>query len=396
MIAIILVFFTVSQGITFRLLIESEQYSKGAASLIEKSTNPEKYAESVMRSWRAIPEDVRKHPESAEFKAYYEDITKQEEYRRILDILKAFYNTASVDDIYFGIYDKETSSLIFVADPDYDNPRDAVGQYEVVNDNEITAALDSDSESISYVDYTKKNGLLITGGFKVRDDDGNVVGHILVDISLGNIIRQTVRYVIRFGILMTLIGFLLAYFMSRHMRKMISNPINTIAKTAEQYTVDKMAGVEHSHYFSDITIRNGDEIENLWLVMKEMEEDLNQYEERLTKVTTEKERINTELALATKIQADTLPNVFPPFPDHQEFNIFATMKPAKEVGGDFYDFFLVDDDHLALVIADVSGKGIPAALFMMISKLLIKNHTMTIEDPAKVLEVVNDQICANN
>ena len=71
-----------------------------------------------------------------------------------------------------------------------------------------------------------------------------------------------------------------------------------------------------------------------------------------------------------------LPNIFPPFPDRSEFDIYATMTPAKEVGGDFYDFFMIDDDHLALVIADVSGKGVPASLFMMVSKTLIKNQLM--------------------
>jgi sigma-B regulation protein RsbU (phosphoserine phosphatase) len=91
-----------------------------------------------------------------------------------------------------------------------------------------------------------------------------------------------------------------------------------------------------------------------------------------------------------------LPHFFPPFPDREEFDIYASMDPAKEVGGDFYDFFLIDDDHLAVVIADVSGKGIPAALFMMGSKILVQNYAMTGMSPGKVLEAVNRQICANN
>ena len=103
-----------------------------------------------------------------------------------------------------------------------------------------------------------------------------------------------------------------------------------------------------------------------------------------------------ELALATRIQADMLPNIFPAFPERDEFDVYASMNPAKEVGGDFYDFFLVDDDHLALVMADVSGKGIPAALFMMVSKILVQNYTMTGRSPKQVLEMVNSQICQNN
>ena len=91
-----------------------------------------------------------------------------------------------------------------------------------------------------------------------------------------------------------------------------------------------------------------------------------------------------------------LPNIFPAFPERDEFDIYATMTPAKEVGGDFYDFFMIDDDHLGMVMADVSGKGVPAALFMMMSKILVNNFAMMGGSPAKVLEQVNAQICKNN
>ena len=111
-------------------------------------------------------------------------------------------------------------------------------------------------------------------------------------------------------------------------------------------------------------------------------------------ITAEKERMGTELSLAKRIQTDMLPGIFPAFPCRSDFDIFASMTPAKEVGGDFYDFFLIDDDHLALVIADVSGKGVPAALFMMGSMIRIKNSVEDGLSPAKALEKVNDQICA--
>ena len=91
-----------------------------------------------------------------------------------------------------------------------------------------------------------------------------------------------------------------------------------------------------------------------------------------------------------------LPSIFPAFPERPEFDIHASMDPAKEVGGDFYDFFMIDDDHLAMVIADVSGKGVPAALFMMSSKILINDHALMGGSPAEILERVNKQVCANN
>lgn len=114
------------------------------------------------------------------------------------------------------------------------------------------------------------------------------------------------------------------------------------------------------------------------------------------KLTETSARIGTELALAEKIQEDMLPNLFPAFPERSEFDLYASMNPAKEVGGDFYDFFMIDDDHLGLVIADVSGKGIPAAMFMMFTKNIIANNTMLGKSPAKALMDANEAICANN
>ena len=107
----------------------------------------------------------------------------------------------------------------------------------------------------------------------------------------------------------------------------------------------------------------------------------------------EKERIGAELSLAARIQHSALPKEFP---ERKEFDLFASMTPAKEVGGDFYDFFMIDDDHLGLVIADVSGKGVPAALFMMLSSNLIRNAAAGETSPASILQKVNGQICARN
>ena len=142
--------------------------------------------------------------------------------------------------------------------------------------------------------------------------------------------------------------------------------------------------------------RTNDEIEILAESFASLSQRAKDYISEITRITAEKERIGTELALATQIQADMLPNIFPAFPDRAEFDVYATMDPAKEVGGDFYDFFLIDADHLGLVIADVSGKGVPAALFMMIAKTLVQNTVMNGYSPAAALQMVNEQVCANN
>ena len=104
----------------------------------------------------------------------------------------------------------------------------------------------------------------------------------------------------------------------------------------------------------------------------------------------------TELDMATKIQASMLPSIFPAFPEREEFDLYASMDPAKEVGGDFYDFFMIDDNHIGMVMADVSGKGVPAALFMMISKTIVQNFAMLGIGAADVLNKANDALCAQN
>ena len=118
--------------------------------------------------------------------------------------------------------------------------------------------------------------------------------------------------------------------------------------------------------------------------------------DKYEKQQKENSRIETELTMASSIQADMLPNIYPAFPEREEFDIFASMDPAKEVGGDFYDFFLVDDDHLCILIADVSGKGVPAALFMMASMIILANNASLGKSPAQILTDTNTAICSNN
>ena len=146
-------------------------------------------------------------------------------------------------------------------------------------------------------------------------------------------------------------------------------------------------------------IKTGDEIESLSTTFNAMTDELQNYIKNLNAVTAERERMAAELDVAKNIQQSMLPREFPPFPDKTEFEIYATMEAAKEVGGDFYDFYMADENHLVVTIADVSGKGIPAALFMMTSKTVLKNFVMmanTADDLAAAMTLANQQLCQNN
>ena len=176
-------------------------------------------------------------------------------------------------------------------------------------------------------------------------------------------------------------------------------PIMELKNAGLQFIERENMELDHApDYFGNLELFTGDEIEDLWVTMQDLEINIVTSVRSLKRITAEKERIDTELSVATKIQSDMLPKTFPAFPGRKEFDVFSTMTPAKEVGGDFYDFFLIDDDHLALVMADVSGKGVPAALFMVISRTIIKNATLSgnYNGPGEILHDVNNMLCEGN
>lgn len=146
----------------------------------------------------------------------------------------------------------------------------------------------------------------------------------------------------------------------------------------------------------NLSMNTGDEIGDLALAFNKMTQDLKTYIKNLRDTTVEKERIESELKIAHSIQNSMLPRIFPPFPDRNEIDIFASMEPAKDVGGDFFDFFFIDDRKLCFVIADVSGKGVPAALFMVITKTLIKNQALLGMPAEDIMTTVNSLLCADN
>ena len=218
------------------------------------------------------------------------------------------------------------------------------------------------------------------GAIKAHSDETFAAVQTKMTGKFATLIRWTLLAIA----VLAIIAAAIAYFISGTITKPIVRLTNTVKNTGDG-EFDKK---------SDIHTR--DEVGDLARGFNKMQDNLKRYTENLKTVTAEKERIGAELNVATKIQEDMLPRIFPPFPQKTEIGIFASMDPAKEVGGDFYDFFLIDENHLALVIADVSGKGVPAALFMVISKTLIKNRAMQGGTPAQILADVNNQLCEGN
>lgn len=185
------------------------------------------------------------------------------------------------------------------------------------------------------------------------------------------------------------VGLLLLFLVVLLIARSITGPLRKMAQATA-----KVAGGDLDIDLSDI--KSGSEIGQLAESFTHMSRDLKKYIQDLTETTAVKERIESELNIAAQIQKSILPSTFPPFPEHQEFALHALMEPAREVGGDFYDFFLLDDDRLALIIADVSGKGVPAALFMMVGRTLLKSIARQGKSPAAVLAEANNLLCQGN
>ena len=184
----------------------------------------------------------------------------------------------------------------------------------------------------------------------------------------------------------------------RSIEKKVTRPIQLLDNVLEEYTAHEEDGLDSETAVSRCRpYRYGyGEVSSLTRTFVNMVGEIDNYTENLKQVTAEKGRISAELDVASKIQRSMLPSIFPPFPDRPMIDLYASMTPAKEVGGDFYDFYLIDEDHLVLTIADVSGKGVPASLFMVISKTLLKNYAQTGASPKDILTFVNHQLCQNN
>lgn len=233
-------------------------------------------------------------------------------------------------------------------------------------------------------------GYNYTGISVITDENGKAIAEIQYILDMSKVRAHLNSFLIN----MLLIAFavigltILAYIF--FVGRVVTKPIGKLAAFTKNITE---TGVFENQR---ISLKTGDEIEQLGNSFNYMLEKLESYIANLSRVTAEKERIGAELDIAKNIQASMLPCIFPAFPERREFDIYATMDPAKEVGGDFYDFFMVDERHLAIVMADVSGKGVPAALFMVIGKTLINDHTVPGKDLGEVFTEVNNMLCESN
>jgi len=249
-----------------------------------------------------------------------------------------------------------------------------------------------------YVNDTDLYGYQMTGYKPILTSDGEGVGMLALDLSMDEIKSNLNRYLIIMAVAAVALLALFLVVLLTLLGRNVIRPVTRLAMSVRDFVKNSEEAGEDPEKltYEQVPVKTGDEIELLSNSISDMTRDLKDYMVNLKTVVGEKERIGAELDLATNIQVSMLPCIFPAFPGRPEIDIHATMTPAKEVGGDFYDYFFVDDDHLMVVIADVSGKGVPAALFMVIAKTLIKNNALAGMQPSEVFTRTNDQLCENN
>lgn len=333
------------------------------------------------------------------FEEYLATGQTDSDYERIQARLDALVVSGSCNFIYVAkIDDSDYMTTTYIYDAV--NPATGFDRYELGFKQqdmdpqymeELKHILNTGGRAEKYLYSYSESGAHTTAGLAVKDSHGNIVAVLGVEKAmtvLENARSAYVRHVALIAAIVTAAAFTVYFLWLNHM---LIRPVAEITMEAKRFAdnSDKPAEILTA-------LNNPYEIGVLAASVQKMEFDIKKYIENLTLVTAEKERIGAELDVAADIQKSMLPCIFPAFPEREEADIYAMMKPAKEVGGDFYDFFMVDEGHLAIVMADVSGKGVPAALFMVIGKTLIKDHTRPGRNLGEVFTEVNKLLCESN
>lgn len=358
----------------------------------------------LINIYESLPSDVAADPKSDEYHEYFRALESDARYEKMLSIIRDITEYQDVSAMSLNVFDEDASRLLYVLDTREDSRHRFPGSYRTLKGEVLWNSLaNGKSENTQYIvlesESTGTRNLISWSYTAVYTSESGEDYDVLImtEVDMAAVARREHVFLLQYLIMILALTVVLDFIIVMRMRRNVVEPLNTMAKAAKTFADNADDPDDESQAFGSINVHTGDEIEKLADSLKAMEADRTRKTRDLIALNTEKERLNAELSVAAQIQNDALPSVFPPFPGRNEFEIYAMMEPAKEVGGDFYDFILLDDDHLMITIDDVSGKGIPGALFMMTSKSLIANLVRLYpDDPALVLKKLNEQICENN
>lgn len=328
---------------------------------------------------------------------YYKTKAKDDNYRSAYEDLQKLKDLQDVEYLYVFVPDEKKMTYIYDVYIPGDNASliSDLGDTEYYTNqevaDEILGVFREGKATSKFVFADDRYGYLASAYAPIFDSNGNVCALLGVDILLGSILSSVNHYVVYTYIAIFTFVFLFLSLLWFVVRKTMVVPIEKLSDSAKAF-VENGEKIK----FKGIDVKASGEIKLLSDSFNKMAADLGVYIENLATATSEKERIKTELNVARRLQRAILPNTFPAYPNRSEFDIYALMRSARRVGGDFYDFFLLGEDKLAVVIADVSGKGIPAALLMMSARTIIKNQVMIAREFSEIMDIVNNQVCENN
>ena len=326
-----------------------------------------------------------------------------EEYARTKRILDAYCHRMSVSLIYVIDVDQTDYERFVSVFNSVDNtvddsnyvPWEIGHKRETTNEeyrNNYEALYAKEKEYATIYRLRPGNGLKphITTIVPVTNSKGDVAALLCIQRLIHELEKAIIRFMLHIVVIVLIMGALASHLAAKSLAKWVFIPIKRVSDEASRFARENTKGEE----LGDVS--RFEEIDTLSRSIDKMETDMVNYIENLTAYTAERERIGMELSFAKNIQHSSLPAKFPAFPDRTDFDIYAYMKPAREVGGDFYNFRLLDDDHLAMWIGDVSDKGVPAALFMMAINIVINNRASMGGTPAEIMAFVNNNICEHN
>ncbi len=353
--------------------------------------------------YESIPEDIRSDSLDPDYLSRFDKI-KTPEYIELRQLLQKLAVESDVKWIDLRIMDEESGRTIFLMDSEERTDRrfsagfweDTASLVHTFGEDEILSGEANYFPMVAQmIGKQPESARQFCAYAPFYDPNGDIIGYIGVGEVLGSYSDDLANFRIIYIVIMVLFLIVVEMVATIMIHYLIVKPIRKLTKAAKKYNAleDKS---KNRHIFDSQEIRTHDEIRFLARSMSELESDISQYITDLTAVTAEKERVSAELDVGARIQSSMLPESLVGYAGDRDFEISSFIKPAKEVGGDCYDYFVIDEDHVGLVIADVSGKGVPAALFMVIVKTLIKNTGLEEISPVCVVEKVNRQLCENN
>ena len=373
-----------------------------SAQLDETKVNAK--TEEILDIYDALPVSEKDEQLSKEARRMFQT-TIDEDFYEIQDQMDDLRKQSTLYSTFIAALDPDTNRMIYLIDSDETESFCFPGTWDIysadnidrlingIRPNKLERTFGVKENVQAIVSDLKQYGVRCTGA-QTLYTKGKYTVVLCVDNSIEEVVNMSRMFLVLFILLLLIVAAITSALIVRRLRARVIKPINQMAEAARAYTEDRNSKTRH---FEHLQIDAGDEIAHLSNTMKEMESEIAEYIENIRRITAEEERINTELDLAGRIQSGAVHEKFPVYPDRKEFDVYATMIPAKQVGGDFYDIFLIDDDHLAVLIADVAGKGVPAALLMMAVKIKINDYAIMEKDsPAGILEYINEQICSSN